>query len=385
MSKTIGGTFLVLGTSVGAGILSLPLITAACGFGTAILLITLSWSVMYYTGLQLLEACSKYPVGVNFTTLIDKKISRRMQVIFTICYCLLLYSLLAAYTTQGADTISLVLHNDVHSVSINALVFLIIFGAIITGYQLSDYANRTFLLIKFLFFIISIFIMLKFFTARYLLNATPTFSAVLLAWPTLLPAFGFQNIIPVLYEYQNGNKNAVKKSITYGSILVLGIYIFWIFACFSILPQRGIHSYESIYKHGNNLLQFISAIKNKTGGHWVKYNLQIFINISIITSFICCGLSLLHYIKDIFQRIKIKISNTIGVVTSLLPPYFFSILYPNGFILALQYASIFAVIVFVYTPMLLCNKKLFSTKNLYPLILGTLVIIAQVLNLLPAA
>ena len=227
--------------------------------------------------------------------------------------------------------------------------------------------------------------MLKFFTARYLLNATPTFSAVLLAWPTLLPAFGFQNIIPVLYEYQNGNKNAVKKSITYGSILVLGIYIFWIFACFSILPQRGIHSYESIYKHGNNLLQFISAIKNKTGGHWVKYNLQIFINISIITSFICCGLSLLHYIKDIFQRIKIKISNTIGVVTSLLPPYFFSILYPNGFILALQYASIFAVIVFVYTPMLLCNKKLFSTKNLYPLILGTLVIIAQVLNLLPAA
>ena len=129
----------------------------------------------------------------------------------------------------------------------------------------------------------------------------------------------------------------------------------------------------------------IEIIKNKTGGHWVKYNLQIFINISIITSFICCGLSLLHYIKDIFQRIKIKISNTIGVVTSLLPPYFFSILYPNGFILALQYASIFAVIVFVYTPMLLCNKKLFSTKNLYPLILGTLVIIAQVLNLLPAA
>jgi amino acid permease len=108
----------------------------------------------------------------------------------------------------------------------------------------------------------------------------------------------------------------------------------------------------------------------------------VFINISIITSFICVGLSLYHYIKDTFKRFGIEINRTIGFLLTFIPPFVFTVFYPKGFILALQYAAIFAVIIFVFTPIYLDKNNKADKGNLYPLILGALVIVAQILNLL---
>ncbi len=62
-SKSIGSILLIIGTTIGAGMLSLPLVIAACGFTTAIVLLVMSWSVMYITSLKLLSVCAKYPLG----------------------------------------------------------------------------------------------------------------------------------------------------------------------------------------------------------------------------------------------------------------------------------------------------------------------------------
>ncbi len=382
MKKMLGGVFLIIGTTVGAGMLSLPLITAACGLGVTIILLLLSWSVMYVTALKLLHLCAEHPVGVNFTTLINKNMPRWIQPLFTIIYLLLLYSLMSAYTTQGASFISVLSKGNISFVPIDAFIFIIIFGTIIASFSFSDYVNRSFLSIKLIFFILAVLTMIGFFKFQYIMAFPLSFSAIIFAWPTLLPAFGFQNIVPVLYEYQNKNIAAIKKSILLGSLAVLLFYLLWTIACLAILPQQGLHSYQTIYAHGNTLNDFIDNIKEQTHSHWIKTFLSVFINVSVITSFICSGLSLFHYIKDTFKRFNISITSTTGLVLTFLPPYLFTILYPNGFILALQFASIFAVLVFVYTPIFLEKNNFYTKKNLYPIILGSLVIIAQLLNLI---
>ena len=378
----LGGVFLIIGTTVGAGMLSLPLITAACGLGVTIILLILSWSVMYVTALKLLHLCAEHPVGVNFTTLINKNMPRWIQQLFIIIYLLLLYSLMSAYTTQGASFISVLSKGNISFVPIDAFIFIIIFGTIIASFSFSDYVNRSFLSIKLIFFILAVLTMIGFFKFQYIMAFPLSFSAIIFAWPTLLPAFGFQNIVPVLYEYQNKNIAAIKKSILLGSLAVLLFYLLWTIACLAILPQQGLHSYQTIYAHGNTLNDFIDNIKEQTHSHWIKTFLSVFINVSVITSFICSGLSLFHYIKDTFKRFNISITSTTGLVLTFLPPYLFTILYPNGFILALQFASIFAVLVFVYTPIFLEKNNFYTKKNLYPIILGSLVIIAQLLNLI---
>lgn len=88
-SRSIGSVLLIIGTTIGAGMLSLPLVVASCGFVVAIILLILSWSVMYVTALKLLKVCAEYPVGVNFTTMMQKRVSKKYLVLF-ICYYFIL-------------------------------------------------------------------------------------------------------------------------------------------------------------------------------------------------------------------------------------------------------------------------------------------------------
>ncbi|MBK2044925.1 amino acid transporter, partial [Allofrancisella guangzhouensis] len=67
VSRSFGSALLIIGTTIGAGMLSLPLVVASCGFIVAIVLLVMSWCVMYITAIRLLNVCAKYPLGVNFT------------------------------------------------------------------------------------------------------------------------------------------------------------------------------------------------------------------------------------------------------------------------------------------------------------------------------
>lgn len=381
MQRSIGGAFLVVGTTIGAGMLSLPLITAACGPIVSIALIIVSWSVMYSTALKLIHICAKQPLGVNYTTLIKTAMPLPLQIVFTVVYLLLLYALMAAYTTQGAALIQLVSASQYMATSIDATVFIIIFGLVILSTKLSDYVNRSFVSVKLLFYVLCIVSMALWLKSYNILNMPLSFYAIVFAWPTLLPSFGFQNIIPVLYEYQKGDLAAIKRSVLLGSVIVLVVYIIWIFVCLTILPQQGPHSYQSIFEHGNGLTEFMAEIKASTQSASINTFLSVFINISIITSFICVGLSLFHYIKDTFKRFGHHLNRTVGFFLTFTPPFIFTVFYPKGFILALQYAAIFAVVIFVFTPVYLDKKNRQKISTLYPLLLGALVIIAQIFNL----
>lgn len=382
MKRSFGGALLVVGTTVGAGMLSLPLITAACGLITTLILLVLSWSVMYVTSLKLLNLCAQHQEGANFTTLIEKRMPRPLQVGLTFIYLLLLYSLMSAYTTQGASMIATLSRGHMTPVPIDALVFLIIFGFIIANYRLSDYINRSFLTLKLIFFTLAIVTMVAYIHGGRFFTLPLSLSALVFAWPTLLPSFGFQNIVPVLYDYQNGNLANIKRSILLGSLIILAIYFIWMMTCLTMMPQTGPGSYQTLFQKGNTLHVFINMIQNKTHNEATHTFLSIFINVSVVTTFICSGLSLFHYIKDCFQRFDITLPTIWALLLTFIPPYLFTTLYPQGFVLALQFASIFAVLIFVYTPVMLQQNWHRHKANIYPLLMGSIVIIAQILNLL---
>ena len=386
MSKSLGSVLLIIGTTIGAGMLSLPLVVAACGFVTSIILLIVSWSVMYITALKLLKSCEQYPLGVNFTTMMQSKANKAYQIFFSIIYMLLLYSLMSAYTTQGASLVNIVAVNvfTKNNVAIPALVFILIFGSFLCNYKISDFTNRFFVLLKFIFFAIAVLIMLFYINPDYLKKSPFSLSALIFAWPTLLPSFGFHNVIPVLYEYQKGDIKNIRKSIFIGSVSVLVIYILWVFLALALIPQQGDHSYQSLFLSGNATLSgFSEEIKALSNSNLLGLSLEIFIHIAIITSFIGVGISLIHYIRDLFTRNNRKINNIKASLICFIPPFIFTVFYPKGFILALQYAAIFAVIIFVYTPIFLVkNSSKQGYTNLYAIILGTLVIVCEIINLL---
>ena len=386
-SKSIGSILLIIGTTIGAGMLSLPLIVASCGFTMAIVLLMLSWSVMYITALKLLRVCAEYPLGVNFTTMMQSRVSKGYLIFFTVIYLLLLYSLMSAYTTQGSSlvaTIGSLEGSSKFDVALSAIIFTLIFGALMFSYRVSDYANRAFVILKFVFFAVAVVIMLLYINTSYLSRAPLSFSAFIFAWPTLLPSFGFHNIIPVIYEYQKGDIKSLKKSILIGSLCVLIIYVIWILLALALIPQQGLHSYQTLFMSNNNTpMGLASEIRQVSGSDFLETGLNAFIHIAIITSFIGVGISLMHYIRDLFSRYNKKITNLALGLVCFIPPLVFTVFYPRGFILALQYAAIFAVIIFVYTPAFLSRKvdlKVYYS-NIYVISMGSIVIFFQIFNL----
>ncbi len=55
MNKTLGSTLIIAGTTIGAGMLALPLASAGLGFATATLAMLGIWALMIYTALLMLE------------------------------------------------------------------------------------------------------------------------------------------------------------------------------------------------------------------------------------------------------------------------------------------------------------------------------------------
>ena len=54
-NRTLGSVFIVAGTTIGAGMLAMPLAAAGVGFGVTVVLLGGLWALMCYTALLLLE------------------------------------------------------------------------------------------------------------------------------------------------------------------------------------------------------------------------------------------------------------------------------------------------------------------------------------------
>ncbi|WP_150466975.1 aromatic amino acid transport family protein [Francisella sp. SYW-9] len=386
-SRSIGSIFLIIGTTTGTGMLSLPLIVSACGCFTAVILLILSWSIMYIAAKKLLKTCAEHPLGADFTSIMYSKVPKPYLIFFTIIYLLFFYSMLSSYISQGSSllyNLDGMYHLNKSQTGISSIIFILIFGALIFSYKISDYTNRIFVIFKFIFFIIAIITMLFYINTNYLSDSPAGASAIIYAFPTILPAFVFHSIIPFIYEYQKGDVKRIKKDILISSIAVLIIYIAWVFVSLGVIPQHNQYSFHSLYLSNNYTPSgLIHEIRLISGSNILDFALNLFIHFAIITSFIGVSIALVHYIRDIFNKYNKHLSSLALILIYFIPPLVSAVLYPSEYILILQYASIFTVIIFIYTPMFLNTKtdlKIYFSHT-YIVSIGSVIILFEIFNL----
>ena len=74
--RTLNASFLIVGTSIGAGMLGLPVETGRGGFLPSILFLLINWIIMTGTALLLIEILAKHKGKANFITLSEKILGR---------------------------------------------------------------------------------------------------------------------------------------------------------------------------------------------------------------------------------------------------------------------------------------------------------------------
>src|SRR5262249_43134285 len=133
-SKMIGGILLVAGTTIGAGMLALPVVTGFAGFIPTVFLFCLYWCYMTFTAFLLLEVNLCIGEKVNLITMARRTLGKGGEIVALITYLFLLYLLTTAYLAGGGP-------------------ILIDFVSTLTGLQLPDWAGVLPLLIVFGYFV----------------------------------------------------------------------------------------------------------------------------------------------------------------------------------------------------------------------------------------
>ncbi len=106
-NKILGSALMIAGTTIGAGMLAMPLTSAGIGFGMTVVLLIGLWLLLTYTGLLFMEVyqtAKQQDVGV--ASLAEQYFGMAGRILATASLLILLYALLAAYITGGGSLVA---------------------------------------------------------------------------------------------------------------------------------------------------------------------------------------------------------------------------------------------------------------------------------------
>ncbi|MGL4517967.1 MAG: aromatic amino acid transport family protein, partial [Shewanella sp.] len=129
----LGSIAIVAGTAIGAGMLALPLATAALGIIPALLLLVVIWGVSAYTSLLMLEINLRSGVGDNVHSITGKLLGKKGQIIQGAAFLSLLFALTAAYLTGGSSLLVLKAQN-MFDITLNNQVAVVAFTLVLGGF-----------------------------------------------------------------------------------------------------------------------------------------------------------------------------------------------------------------------------------------------------------
>ena len=354
INKTIGSMLIIAGTTIGAGMLALPIASSGLGFLTAMVILFFAWCLMTYTALLTLELHQHAPPNATLNTLAKNILGKKGQIIANFSMIFLFYALCAAYIAGGGGQLQLMLSNW-SAVELppqtGAIAFAIIFGSIITlGASTVDKLNQVLFIIKIMVLTSVFYILTPHIQGEYLLNMPMQQGLIISAIPVIVTSFGFHGSIPSIVKYMGVNIHSLRKVMIIGASMPLVIYLFW------QIVSQGVISQQNLYdSHG--LDGFIASLSSLLQSTAIANTLTIFANLALATSFLGVSLGLFDFFSDVLNKGDSNQDRLITALVTFTPPLGFALFYPQGFIMALGYAAIALVILAIFLPVLMVWKQ----------------------------
>jgi tyrosine-specific transport protein len=345
---------IIAGTTIGAGMLALPIASSGLGFLTAMVILFFAWCLMTYTALLTLELHQHAPPNATLNTLAKNILGRKGQIIANFSMIFLFYALCAAYIAGGGGQLQLILSNwstvEIPSQT-GAIAFAIIFGSIITlGASSVDKLNQVLFITKIIVLTSVFYLLTPHIQGEYLLNMPIQQGLVISAIPVIVTSFGFHGSIPSIVKYMGVNTHSLRKVMIIGASMPLVIYLFW------QIVSQGVISQQNLY-NSQGLDGFITSLSSLLQSSAIANTLTIFANLALATSFLGVSLGLFDFFSDLLNKSNSNKDRLITSLVTFIPPLGFALFYPQGFIMALGYAAIALVILAIFLPVLMVWKQ----------------------------
>ncbi len=362
-AKIAGGILMILGTSIGAGMLALPVATAHESFLVSVGLLVGSWFCMTVAAFALLKVNLWLPEKANLISMAKATLGLPGQVVTWIVYLLLLYSLLSAYIAGSNDVVFSFLqmmHINLPQ-ALSVIITTVLLGFIVyRGIYSVDIMNRGLMSGKLIILFILVVAMAPHIKVQHLLAGDYKFR--LSALMIMMTSFGYAIIIPSLRGYYHGDAKRLKLVVLVGSMVPLLVYLLWVAAIQGVIPRVGNNGLLYIANSGHVVARLLASTQELLHNIWLSKLAKIFISICAITSFLGVSLCLTDFIADGMKLTRGSRHDIIIFLKAFLPPLLIVIFAPGIFMHALQYAGVLCVILLIILPIVMFVSGRFIRK-----------------------
>ncbi len=327
----LGATLLIAGTSIGVGMLALPVATAEGGFFPSLPIYIVVWLFMLSMSRLIVEGCLWCPKGSNLVTICRTLVGKKGAAVCWILYLFLFYCLMVAHTVAGGASAEGLILVDMPN-WLSTLIYVLVFApAVYLGTRWVDRVNTVLMAGVVITFIFFCFDAIPYVNVEYLTRGS--FTGAVKALPVLLTAFGFQNLVPTLVDYTQRNDKLLMKAIWVGTSIPLGLYFIWQFLIHGVVPYETL---EAAFDLGHNAVVPLQETLQKSNIAKIG---SIFAFFAMTTSFLGISMALFDFWADglKWEKKGIKKLYLMGLVFAV--PYAIACVDPSIFFIALTWAG----------------------------------------------
>lgn len=334
LGHVVGGTLLIAGTTIGVGMLALPVATGPGGFFPSLSIYFICWLFMLATGFLLLEICLWMPKDTSFISMAEKILGPIGKQIFWVVYLFLFLTVMIAHASGGGEVFLEITGIDMPK-WLATLLYTAVFAPVVyLGASSVDRLNMVLISGVVLCYFAFLAVSFPYIEAKNLLYAK--WDRAWLALPILFTAFTYQIIIPTIMSYMERNVKKIRCAIFFGSLIPFVIYVIWQVFILGIVPVDAPHGLIAAAKEGQNA---VGPLKEIVRSPLVFYIGKYFAFFALTTSFIPLALSFFDFLSDGLKWEKKGVRRIILCAAVFGVPLIIAIAYPRIFLVALGYAG----------------------------------------------
>jgi tyrosine-specific transport protein len=333
-NSLLGGALLVAGTSIGGGMLALPVLTSQAGFIPSVVVYLFCWLFMAGTGLLFLEVSQWMKRDSNIVSMANQTLGVWGKYTAWVLYLFLFYCLTIAYLV-GCGQILVELFQHQIPNWMGPVLFVGLFAPLILV-QTSLAGKLNIILVTGLAISYFSFVILG---ARFVdptLLGEMNWKKSLSVLPIAFTSFAYQGIIPTLVSYMEEDLQKTRRAILIGSFIPFIAYVVWQWLILGIVPIDGPGGLTEALQQGQTAIHPLKHFLHNSSVYLLGQSFAFF---ALVTSFLGVTLGLRDFLAD-----SLKIKKTfrgklmlVGLILAI--PLFVSLQYPHIFLVALDYAG----------------------------------------------
>lgn len=330
----LGGTLLIAGTSIGVGMLALPIATGQGGFIPSLVIYSLCWLFMLCTGLLVLEACVWMPKNANLITLSSRLLGKWGRRSCWVLYLFLFSCLMVAHIVSGGSVLTELTGGSLPN-WVNTIVYVLLFSPVVYfGTLWVDRLNLVLMAGVVITYILFMSSSISYVTPSFLTRMD--WSEVWWGLPIVFTAFGYQTLIPTLFNYMNRNVSKVRLALILGTSIPLLVYVLWECLILGIIPLEGPGGLIEAFNKGDNAV-------NPLGNYIHNMTLlavgRAFAFFAMTTSYLGISIAFVDFLLDGLKLPKQGRSKAFICVLIFLSPLIISLFNPHLLLSALNLAG----------------------------------------------